>query len=52
VNILTKRYGYRFAVAVFAHPPGAHLSSALEVAPDALVLERTAAPSWLVSIAQ
>ncbi len=51
VNLLTKRFGYRFAVTFFTQTT-APLAKALETPPDAIVVPRAAEHSWLNPLLQ
>ena len=52
VNLLTKRYGYRFAMTMFASGSTGVPAKGLEQSPDALVLPRGADHSWLNPLLQ
>lgn len=66
INILTKRYGYRFGLSVFTHSGNNNnnnmvnvinnnnsvLCASLELSPEAVVLERGQSHQWLNALLQ
>lgn len=52
INVLTKRFGYRFGVSIFTRPPGTNLVRAMELPVEAIVFERGPSAEWLAPLLQ